>query len=141
LPTEGRNADALLEGIMGKILIIDDDEKFLNLLKEYIEHYYPLLHVRTYTNPLKALKEINQDIDLLIVDLEMPKMDGTKIITFAIDSGINRNRIILISSHDANYLHEHFPMGTCLAVLNKFEAAQKDVLDMILNSLQRKIAG
>jgi hypothetical protein len=32
-------------------------------------------------------------------------------------------------------------MGTCLAVMNKFEAAQKAVLDMIFNSLQSKIAG
>jgi hypothetical protein len=29
-------------------------------------------------------------------------------------------------------------MGTCLAVLNKFEAKQKAVLDMIFNSLQSK---
>jgi CheY-like chemotaxis protein len=125
---------------MGKILIIDDDETFLQLLKEYIEQYYPLLHVQTYTSPLKALREINNDLALLIVDLEMPRMDGNKIITYAINVGLNRNRIILISSHDANYLHDHFPMGTCLAVLNKFEAAQKAVLDMIFNSLQRKIS-
>jgi two-component SAPR family response regulator len=88
-----------------------------------------------------ALREINQDVDLLIVDLEMPRMNGNKIIAYAIDVGIDRNRIILISSHDANYLHEHFPMGTCLAVLNKFEAGQKAVLDMIFNSLQKKISG
>jgi CheY-like chemotaxis protein len=127
--------------MMGKILIIDDDESFLNLLKEYIEFYYPRLQVQTCANPLKALREINRDLDLLIVDLEMPWMDGNKIIAYASDAGLSRNRIILISSHDANYLHEHFPMGTCLAVLNKFEAAQKAVLDMIFNSLQSKIAG
>jgi len=32
-------------------------------------------------------------------------------------------------------------MGTCLAVLNKFEARQKTVLDMILTSLSKKTAG
>jgi CheY-like chemotaxis protein len=127
--------------MMGKILIIDDDKSFLNLLKEYIEFYYPRLQVQTCASPLKALREINQDLDLLIVDLEMPRMDGNKIIAYACDAGLSRNRIILISSHDANYLHEHFPMGTCLAVMNKFEAAQKAVLDMIFNSLQSKIAG
>jgi CheY-like chemotaxis protein len=126
---------------MGKILIIDDDEAFLVLLRDYIEHYYPLLRVQTCKDPLMALREINQDVDLLIVDLEMPRMNGNKIISYAVGLGIDRNRIILISSHDANYLHEHFPMGTCLAVLNKFEAGQKAVLDMIFSSLQKKISG
>jgi hypothetical protein len=71
----------------------------------------------------------------------MPEMDGNKIIKFAIEMGISRSRIILLSSHDADYLHRHFPMGTCLAVLNKYEAGQKAVLDMIFNSLQRKVSG
>jgi hypothetical protein len=31
-------------------------------------------------------------------------------------------------------------MGTCLAVLNKYEAKQKAVLDMIFNSLSKKAA-
>ncbi len=126
---------------MGNILIVDDDETFLKLLKDYIEQYYPLLSVQTCTNPLQALRVIKKDLDLLIVDLEMPKMDGNKMIKYAIDVGISRSRIILLSSHDADYLHEHFPMGTCLAVLNKYEAGQKAVLDMIFSSMQKKIAG
>ncbi|MBP1751697.1 MAG: response regulator receiver protein [Geobacteraceae bacterium] len=125
---------------MGKILIIDDDQIFLEFLREYIEEYYPLLQVQTCTNPLLALKSIKKDLDLLIVDLEMPAMDGNKIITYAAGLGMNRSRIILLSSHDADYLHEHFPMGTCLAVLNKYEAGQKAVLDMIFNSLEKKVA-
>ncbi len=126
---------------MGKILIIDDDKTFLEFLRDYIEKSYPLLRVQICTNPLLALKSIKKDLDLLIVDLEMPKMDGCKIIKYAIDAGVNKSRIILLSSHDAEYLHEHFPMGTCLAVMNKYEAGQKAVLDMIFTSLQKKVAG
>jgi len=126
---------------MGKILIIDDDQSFLDFLGGYIERYYPLFQVQTCTNPVLALKSIQKELDLLIVDLEMPNMDGNKIIKYAIEVGVSKGRIILISSHDADYLHDHFPMGTCLAVLNKYEAGQKAVLDMILTSLQKKIAG
>jgi DNA-binding response OmpR family regulator len=126
---------------MGKILIIDDDQAFLEFLGSYIQKYYPLFQVQTCTNPLLALKSIKSDLDLLIVDLEMPNMDGNKIIKYATETGVDRSRIILLSNHDAEYLHDHFPMGTCLAVLNKFETGQKAVLDMILASLQKKIAG
>lgn len=124
---------------MGKILIVDDDAVFLDFLGNYVKSYYPILNVETCTNPVKALNSIKEkDIDLLLVDLEMPLLDGAKIFKYAIDSGINKNRIVILSGRDADYLHEHFPMGTCLAVLNKYEAKQKAVLDMIFSSMERK---
>lgn len=126
---------------MGKILIIDDDESFLILLSTYIEEYYPSLSVQTCTNPLQGLKSMRNDLDLMIIDLEMPHLDGSKLLKYAAEKGISKNRIILLSSHDADYLHDHFPMGTCLAVLNKFEAGQKAVLDMIFSSLEKKATG
>jgi CheY-like chemotaxis protein len=126
---------------MGKILIIDDDASFIVLLSSYIERYYPLLDVQTCTNPLQGLRAMNKELDLMIIDLEMPHLDGSKLLKYAAETGINKNRIILLSNHDADYLHDHFPMGTCLAVLNKFEAGQKAVLDMIFSSLEKKVAG
>jgi len=124
---------------MGKILIIDDDETFIAILSRYIREYYPLLQVETCTNPVMALAVIKKkDMDLLLVDLEMPTLDGAKIFKYATESGIDKNTIVILSGRDADYLHEHFPMGTCLAVLNKFEARQKTVLDMIFSSLQKK---
>ena len=124
---------------MGKILIIDDDETFLTILSRYIQDYYPLLQVETCANPVRALATIRgKDLDLLLVDMEMPTLDGAKIFKYATDSGIDKNRIVILSGRDSDYLHEQFPLGTCLAVLNKYEARQKTVLDMIFSSLQKK---
>lgn len=124
-----------------KILIVDDDETYSTLLSDNIRQYYPLLQVETCTDPLKALTAINEGgLDLLVIDLEMPTLDGTKLFNFAKDAGIDKNRIVILSGRDSDYLHEHFPLGTCLAVLNKYEAKQKAVLDMIFNSLQKKAA-
>lgn len=127
---------------MGKILIVDDDAPFLKALKENIEKLYPLLEVETCSDPLLALKTINEGgLNLLLVDLEMPTLDGTKIFNYAVASGMDKNRIVILSGRDSDYLHERFPMGTCLAVLNKYEAKQKAVLEMIFSSMQRKAAG
>src|SRR6185369_12256493 len=124
---------------MGKILIIDDDESFLTILSRYIREYFPLLQVETCTDPVRALAAVRKkELDLLVVDLEMPTLDGGKICKYATDAGVDKNRIVILSGRDADYLHEHFPLGTCLAVLNKHEAQQKKVLDMIFGSLQRK---
>jgi CheY-like chemotaxis protein len=123
---------------MGKILLIDDDAAFLKLLEDYVEEHYHGLHVLTCNDPIKCLVYITDDLDLLLVDLEMPGLDGSKILSYAVSKGLNKNRIVILSGRDAEYLHTRFPMGSCLAVLNKYEGKQRDVLDMIFNSLQKK---
>jgi len=123
---------------MGNILLIDDDAAFLKLLEEYVEERYPDLHVLTCNDPIKCLIHITDDLDLLLVDLEMPGLDGSKVHSYAVSKGLSKNRIVILSGRDADYLHARFPIGSCLAVLNKYEGRQRNVLDMIFTSLQRK---
>lgn len=123
---------------MKKILIIDDDQAFLHFLRRYVHERYPGLEVKTCSDPMQGLAAITADLGLLLVDLEMPGLDGTKILAYAISKGLNKGRIIILSGRDADYLHQRIPMGSCLAVLNKFEAGQQTVLDMIFSSLYRK---
>jgi CheY-like chemotaxis protein len=123
---------------MKKILLIDDDAAFLKLLEEYVKERYPRLRVLTCNDPVKCLVSITDDLDLLLVDLEMPGLDGSKVLSYAVAKGVNKNRIIILSGRDAEYLHERFPMGSCLAVLNKYEGRQQSVLDMIFSALQQK---
>jgi CheY-like chemotaxis protein len=123
---------------MGKILLIDDDKTFLKALEEYVAKRYPGLSVLTCDDPIKCLVNITEDLDLLLVDLEMPGLDGSKILSYAVSKGLSKNRIIILSGRDADYLHDRFPMGCCLAVLNKYEGQQEDVLDMIFSALQQK---
>ena len=126
---------------MGKILLIDDDPAFTRLLSAYIAENFPLLQVEACNNPLSGLHSIkNGGYDLMLIDLEMPSLDGLKLLKFAVDSGMDKNRIVILSGRDADFLHDICPMGTCLAVLNKFEVRQKSVLDMVFNSLHRKAA-
>lgn len=123
---------------MKKILIIDDDRLFLEYLSDYVRDRYPNLEILAYDKALQGLAQINADLDLLLLDLEMPDMDGSKLLAYAAEKGLDRRRIIILSGRDADYLHKCFPMGQCLAVLNKHDARQKAVLDMIFNALQKK---
>lgn len=123
---------------MKKILLIDDDRFFLEFLTGYVRQRYPGLEILAFDNAMQALPAINADIDLLLLDLEMPQLDGSKLLAYATEKGLNKSRVIILSGHDADYLHRRFPMGQCLAVLNKHEARQKVVLDMVFDALQRK---
>ncbi|ORJ52635.1 response regulator [Geothermobacter hydrogeniphilus] len=120
-----------------RVLIIDDDRLFLKTLEKNIREDFPGLEVTTCDNPVQGLKAIDESIDLLLLDLEMPGMDGSKLLAYATARGIDKSRIIILSARDAEDLHQIFPMGVCLAVLNKHEARQKTVLKMVFSSLQR----
>jgi DNA-binding NtrC family response regulator len=124
---------------MARILLIDDDCGFTDFLSAYIRESYPLLQPDICNNSITALQSIKSGgYDFLLIDLEMPTMDGLKLLNFATEVGIDKNRIVILSGRDADFLHKLCPMGTCLAVLNKFESRQKAALDMILSSLSKK---
>jgi CheY-like chemotaxis protein len=123
---------------MSRILIIDDDDSFLNAVRMYIRDNFPGLTVLTCIDPVHCLSSITTDLDLLLIDLEMPGLDGAKVLAYAVSKGIDRKRIIIFSGRDADYLHKRFPLGSCLGVLNKFEAKQQEVLDMIFAALQQR---
>ena len=125
---------------MENVLIIDDDAAFLEIMLDHLHDRHPGLEVQTCSDPIKCLARIDEGLDLLVVDLEMPGLDGSKVLAYATARGVSKNRIIILSGRDAEYLHKRFPMGSCLAVLNKHEAKQKEALDMVLNSLERKAA-
>ena len=124
-----------------RVLIIDDDAAFLKLIKAYVVANFPDLQLETCSDPVKGLAAITPDLNLLLVDLEMPGIDGAKVLAYATSKGLNKSRVIILSGRDADYLHKRFPMGCCLAVLNKYEVKQKAVLDMIFGALQKKCVG
>ena len=123
---------------MGQVLIIDDEDSYLVLVRDHIRTRFPGLTVRTCNDPVHCLSSITNDLDLLLIDMEMPGLDGSKVLAYAVSKGIDRKRIIIFSGRDADYLHKRFPMGSCLGVLNKFEAKQQEVLDMIFAALQER---
>jgi len=121
---------------MRKVLLIDDDARFLDLLGAYLRERHPGMTIMTCSDPVRCLGQISRDLDLMVVDLEMPRIDGAKVLAYATDRGLDKNRIIILSAHDAAYLHQRFPLGSCLAVLNKHEMRQKEVLDMVFSQLE-----
>ena len=129
-----------MTGPRKRIVVVDDSDAACEMLRQiFVERYgAERVSVETYVTPLHALAVIDESIDLLIVDLEMPHIDGKKFLEFAHEKGIPRNRVIVTSSRDADDLHRIFPAGSCLAVMNKTEPKQREAFTMILDSIMRR---
>jgi len=122
-----------------RIVIVDDSTAYADLWSNFIlERYEDRVNVETYNHPYEALPKIDASIDLLIVDLEMPGMDGKKFVDYARQKGLSPRRIVVTSSHSADELHQRFRLGEAIAVINKTEAKQQEAFLMILDSVMRR---
>jgi CheY-like chemotaxis protein len=122
-----------------RVVIVDDSVAFCELWSRLLtERYGEVAAVETYRHPYDALPKIDESIDLLLVDLEMPGMDGQKFVNYARQQGVSAKRIIVTSSHPADELHERFKIGETIAVINKTEAEQQKAFLMILDSIMNK---
>jgi CheY-like chemotaxis protein len=122
-----------------RVVIVDDSPSYCDLWSNFMaDRYADIAKVETYSHPYDALPKIDDSIDLLIVDLEMPGMDGKKFVDYARQKGLSARRIIVTSSHSADELHQRFRIGETIAVINKTEAKQQEAFLMILDSVMRR---
>jgi CheY-like chemotaxis protein len=128
-----------MPGFPKLIVVVDDNQTFCEKMTQFFQNRYgEKVNVQTYTDPLKGLAALTPQIDLLIVDLEMPTIDGRKFLSFAIQKGIDRRRIIIASFQNAELLHQKFQLSECLAVMDKNEPEQQMVFAMIADSIVNK---
>jgi len=62
---------------MHKILMIEDDEEFAELLSRFLARYN--IEVTSYNDPYLGLSAPIDDYDLIILDLTLPGMDGLEV--------------------------------------------------------------
>jgi CheY-like chemotaxis protein len=124
---------------MKRVVIVDDSPAYGDLWSNFMrERYGDAVQVQTFSHPYDALPKIDDAIDLLIVDLEMPGMDGKKFVDYARQKGMPAGRIVVTSSHSAEELHERFRIGETVAVINKTDPRQQEAFLMILDSVMKK---
>jgi CheY-like chemotaxis protein len=124
---------------MKRVVIVDDSASYCDLWSNFIlDRYQNVANVETYSHPYDALPKIDDSIDLLIVDLEMPGMDGKKFVEYARAKGLSPRRIVVTSSHSSDVLHQRFRIGETIAVINKTEPKQQEAFLMILDSVMRR---
>ena len=126
-------------GTARRVLVVDDSMVQCAVWRKLLEERYgESVAVETYTDPAEAVPGMAPDIHLLLLDWEMPEMDGKEVLAAAREAGVNLKRVIITSGHPADRLHEEFDDSGCLAVIEKFEPEQQAAFLMILDSIMRR---
>ena len=92
-----------------KILMIDDNVNLINMVKEYFSSHAVIsttFEAHDGVEGIKVLEENKEKIDLLILDLIMPKKDGIYVLSEMKKRGINKNVIVATSYNAAEVIRE-----------------------------------
>jgi CheY-like chemotaxis protein len=96
-----------------KILLVDDDAAFLELYQEMLsKHLSSMPEVRTTSSAPRALSLLESEpYNLLIVDLNMPKIDGLQILSISRRKYPHLRLVVLTGVRDEQFRTRAYAMG------------------------------
>jgi CheY-like chemotaxis protein len=122
-----------------RAVVVDDSPLQCAVWRRMLERRYgDRIAVETYSDPHAALVALRPDVHLMLLDWEMPGLNGQAVLAAARLRGVNLKRVIITSGHPANELHEAFDRSGCLAVIEKTEPEQQAAFLMILDSIMKR---
>jgi CheY-like chemotaxis protein len=122
-----------------RAVVVDDSPLQCAAWRRLLERRYgERVAVETYTDPREAVAALRPDIHIMLLDWEMPVLDGHAVLEEARARGVNLKRVVITSGHTADELHEQFDRSGCLAVIEKTEPEQQAAFMMILDSIMRR---
>ncbi len=122
-----------------RVVVVDDSQFQCEYWRRLLEERYPgRAAVEMYTDPREAVEHLAPDIHLMLLDWEMPQLDGKQVLEAARQACVNLKRVIITSSHPAAELHETFDGSGVLAVIEKTEPEQQAAFMLILDSIMKR---
>ncbi|MDZ7543237.1 response regulator, partial [Clostridium perfringens] len=87
---------------MIKVLIVEDDPMVADINKRYIQDFQELTVARICNNGKDALEILNRNnIDLVILDVYMPKLTGIELLKEIRRREINTEVIMVTAEHES----------------------------------------
>ena len=125
-----------------RAVVVDDSPFQCLALRNMLEQrYVERVRVETYVDPVQAVERLDPGIGLLLLDWEMPGLDGAAMLEEARRRGVDLKRVIIRSARHADELHRQFDGRGCLCVIEKGEEEQQAAFLMILDGIVRRAGG
>ena len=122
-----------------RALVVDDSAFQCSALRQMLEQRYGAqVRVETYVDPRLAAERLDPSVGLLLLDWEMPDLDGEAMLEEARSRGVDLKRVIIRSARHADELHRRFDGRGCLCVIEKGEQEQQAAFLMVLDAIVRR---
>lgn len=125
-----------------KILIVDDSEMNREILTEMLGSDYEIMEAEDGLEAVDILQYQMSDIDLILLDIVMPKMDGFDVLRYMKRSCMAEViPVIMISSESsASYIEKAYSMGAADYIRRPFNAliVGRRVINMLMLYAKQK---
>ncbi len=131
---------------MRKILIVDDFAINRDILKAILEDEYDICEAENGKEAIAAINKFETEIDLVLLDIIMPEMDGIEVLKVMSTNGwINDIPVIIMSSEDSSEtIGKAYDLGAADYMRRPFDwfIVRRRCMNVInLYSKQKKLAG
>ncbi len=122
-----------------RVLMIDDNIELIEMIKEYFNDHANIkvvLQAENGEEGLKIIREQQNDYDLILLDLIMPKKDGVEVLESMVKEGISKKVIILTSYNTQAMIRRVSEFGIDYFILKPFELAdlEKRIIECMGNN-------
>jgi len=110
-----------------KVLMIDDNFELVNMVKEYFssnENIDVTLYAYNGVDGIKLIKEKQEEYDVVILDLIMPKKDGVSVLEDMQTLNINKKVVVLTSYNTHDMIKKVSELGIDYFILKPFELSE-----------------
>ena len=110
---------------MYSVLIVEDDPMVSAIVREFVEHNAVLSPVAALSNGQAALEYLqNHEVDLILLDYYMPKMNGHEFLSTIRARGITSDVIMVTAANDAESIASLFVYGVTDYLVKPFTSAR-----------------
>ena len=119
---------------MAKILIVDDDKNYLNLLSQYIdETKMSYIKAKDGKQAIKMIEKYKPG--LIILDIMMPEMTGFEVLDWIRNSEEHQSTsVIVVSAKDFTEKEKKKLSQSANMVISKSGRQVEDIIKKVLNS-------
>ena len=120
---------------MATIAIVDDEKEIVSMLERYFAREAGYT-VQSYTNPVTALNGIKSSVDLVLLDIMMPQMDGLELLAKLREKHPNIKVVMMTAYSTLDKVLKAHRHGATHYVMKPFSSldALKRKIDEVLKS-------
>lgn len=123
-----------------RVLMIDDNVRLIDAVKEYFKNSKEVSIVLEAHNGLEGfeiIKNHQEEFDLILLDLIMPKKDGIYVLEQMQENGIDKKVIVETSYNASEAIREVSEYGVSYFILKPFEL--EDLKQRIQDTMKKKV--